>query len=78
MSILIDKLIRSHITTNLTRANHKFDGCVWAIDKSLNKLPILTRIKDAFRILNNKSFAVHYFADDENNIDNQIKKTKGL
>lgn len=78
MSVLIDKLIRSNTTTNITRANHKFDGCVWAIAKPLNKLPILTRIKDAFRILNNKSFAVHYFADDENNIDNQIKKTKGL
>ena len=37
---------------------------IWVLAKPLNKTSLKNRFKDAWRIITNKSFAVHYFEDD--------------
>ena len=59
MSILIDKVVNSTYRCK----TKSYDG-KWYISKPLNKLPLKDRIKDAIRVLTNKSFACHYYEDD--------------
>lgn len=56
MSILIDKFIDKN---NLCEINGK-----WYIAKPINKVPLIARISDCIRILNNRSIAVHYKEDE--------------
>ncbi len=62
MSILLDKLLKEADTSNTTQAK----DLKWYIAKPLpySLKTKLKRIKDGFRVINGKSFAVHY-KDDE-------------
>lgn len=63
MSVLVDKLIKEHYVTN-TEQLKDFN---WYISKPLgiNSIKKLSyRIKDAIRIIQGKSFAVHYKSDE--------------
>lgn len=61
MSILIDWLVSKNNPGNNTSAciNNK-----WYIAKPIGYLSLKERLKDAFRILTNKSFAVHFKEDE--------------
>lgn len=60
MSILIDDLFKScNGKSNIYIGNNE-----WRFKKPKVKSNIFNRIKDAYRVLTNKSFAVHYY---ENN-----------
>lgn len=67
MSKLIDKFVIDNYNGNKieTKCRRISDNKIfWALAKPLNKNSILNRLNDAWRIITNKSFAVHYFEDD--------------
>jgi hypothetical protein len=63
MSILLDKLFKEADTSNLAQAK----DLKWYIAKPLPFYSLKTklqRIKDGLRVMNGKSFAVHYKEDE--------------
>lgn len=69
MSKSIDKFVvdNYHGVKTETKCRRISDGgIVWALAKPLNKPSLKDRLKDAWRIIQNRSFAVHYFEDDSN------------
>jgi hypothetical protein len=63
MSILLDKLLKEADTSNTAQAK----DLKWYIAKPLpfNSLKtIIKRLKDGLRVMNGKSFAVHYKEDE--------------
>jgi hypothetical protein len=63
MSILIDKLLNEADTSNTAQAK----DFKWYIAKPLTLYSLkekLKRIKDGLRVMNGKSFAVHYKEDE--------------
>jgi len=59
MSILIDKFVEREYDVH-SEINGK-----WYIAKPLNiSPPLMTRILNAFKVLNNKAVAVHYKVDE--------------
>ena len=63
MSILLDKLLREADTSPTTQAK----DLKWYITKPLPFYSLRTkiqRIKDGLRVMNGKSFAVHYKEDE--------------
>ena len=64
MSILLDKLLKEMDTSNMAQSN----DLKWYIAKPIPFYSLKTkiqRIKDGFRVMIGKSFAVHY-KEDEN------------
>ena len=64
MSILIDKLLKE-ANTNITA---QAKDLKWYLAKPVpfkSLKTTLKRIKDGFRVINGKSFAVHYKVDEE-------------
>ncbi len=63
MSILLDKLLKEADTSTTAQAK----DLKWYISKPLPFYSLTTklqRIKDGFRVMNGKSFAVHYKEDE--------------
>lgn len=60
MSIRIDDLIKNENLLNTKVGS--WDG--WFIAKPLNKPSVFKRIRNAYRVLTNKSFAVHFYEDE--------------
>lgn len=69
MSKSIDKFVidNYHGAKTETKCRRISDGqIVWVLTKPCNKPTLKARLKDAWRIITHKSFAVHYFEDDSN------------
>ncbi len=63
MSVLLDKLLKEADTSNIARAK----DLKWYISKPLlfNSLKTkIQRFRDGLRVINGKSFAVHYKEDE--------------
>ena len=68
MSILIDNLIYSNNENKAMQCVELNGVNIWVIAKPYTYFTVqefLRRIKDCFRILTFKSFAVHYFSDEK-------------
>jgi hypothetical protein len=61
MSTLIDKLVDDYGNKEVPMESI---GAIWYIAKPYNCASFMSRIKDAIRIINKKSFAVHFSRDE--------------